>query len=119
MSKVRQKSAIVKRAMTERHTRWNSKPKNHWRSSPVEGAGQSSHDKLKSSTHQGKWKEISLEMDALGSALKEKTHTWNKSCQESAKRETELYKMIEIATKDEKQEDTEKEDHQDNTKTTP
>ena len=60
------------------------------------------------SNPQGKWKEIFLEMDALGSALKEKTHTWNKSCRESAKRETELYKMIEIDTKDEKQEDTER-----------
>ena len=48
-------------------------------------------------------KEIYLEMEALGSALKEKTHTWNKSCKESAERETELYKMIEIATKDERQ----------------
>ena len=59
-------------------------------------------------TNQDKRKEVSLEMDALGSGLKEKTHTWNKSCRESAKRETELYKMIEITAKDEKQEDNER-----------
>ena len=40
----------------------------------------------KSSQPQDKWKEISLELDALGSALKEKTHTWNKSCKESQNR---------------------------------
>ena len=52
-------------------------------------AGQSSHDEWKSPKPQAKWKEMSLEMDALGSALKEETHTWNKSCKESVKRETE------------------------------
>ena len=46
-------------------------------------------------------------MDALGSALKEKTHTWNKSRKESAKRETELFKIKEIVANDEKQEDKE------------
>ena len=85
---------------------WNSKHQNHWRYAPVEGDGQSSHDKWKNSKPESKWKEISLEMDALGSTMKEKTHTWNKSCKESARRETELYKMKENATKDEKQEDT-------------
>ena len=93
MSKVRKNSAILKRAITEKHTGWsrrdwNSKPKNHWRSSAVDGAGQSSN-------LEGKLKDISLEMDALGSALKEQTHTWNRSCKESAKKETELFKMIE------------------------
>ena len=29
--------------------------------------------------------EISLEMDAFGSAVKEKTNTWTKNCKESAK----------------------------------
>ena len=113
--KSKKECAILKRAMTERHTGrsrrvWNSKPKNHWRSSPVEGAGQSSRDRWKSSKPQGKLKEVSLEMDALGSALKEKTHThtWNISCKESATRETQQNKMTEIATKDEKQEDTER-----------
>ena len=52
------------------------------------------------------WREISLEMDALGSALKEQTHTWNKSCKESVNRESDLYKMLEIAAIDVRQEDT-------------
>ena len=50
VSKVRMNSAMLKRAVTERRTRlsgtdWKSNPKSHWRSSPVEGAGQSSHEK--------------------------------------------------------------------------
>ena len=113
MSKVKKISAILKRAMTERHTGWsrkdwNSRSKTHWRSSAVEDAGQSSHDKWKSSKIQGKWKEVSREMDVLDSSLKEKKHIWNKSCKESAKRETELFKMTEICANDEKQEDNER-----------
>ena len=37
---------------------------------------------------QGNWREISVEIDALGSAVKEKTNTWTKRCKESAKRES-------------------------------
>ena len=44
-------------------------------------------------------------MDALDSALQEKKNTWHKSCKESAKRETELYKMLESSTYDAKAED--------------
>ena len=47
-------------------------------------------------------------MDALGSTVKEKTNTWNKSCKDSAKRESELYKMVELAAIDERQEDKER-----------
>ena len=43
-----------------------------------------------------------------GTTVKEKTNTWNKSCMESAKREAELYKMVEIAVMDEKQEERER-----------
>ena len=113
MSTVKKNSAILKQAMTDRHARWSkkqrySKSKPHWRSPAGEDAGQSSHDKWKSSKPQGKWKEISLEMDALESALKEKTHTWNKTCKENAKRESELYKMVELAAIDKRQEDKER-----------
>ena len=55
----------------------------------------------------GKWREISAE-DAVGTTAKEKTNTWNKSCKESAKRETELCKMVEVAVMDEKQEERER-----------
>ena len=51
------------------------------------------------------WKDVSLEIDALGSALKDKKHTWNNSCKESANRESEVSKMLESAAKDAKIED--------------
>ena len=47
-------------------------------------------------------------MDASESALKEKTHIWNKCCKESVKRESEFYKTMEIAAIDERQEDKER-----------
>ena len=47
-------------------------------------------------------------MDALGSALKEKKHTWSKSCKESAKGETEFFKMLESSANDAKTEDNER-----------
>ena len=40
---------------------------------------------------------ISAEIDAVVTIVKEKTTTWNKSRRESAKRESELYKMVEQA----------------------
>ena len=46
--------------------------------------------------------EISAEMDAVETTVKEKTNTWNKSCEESAKREAEWYKMVEVAVMNEK-----------------
>ena len=42
-----------------------------------------SHDKWKCSKSQGKWKEISAEMDALGSALKEKSRAAKKTPKEN------------------------------------
>ena len=60
-----------------------------------------SHDQLRSTESQGKWKEISAEIDAVGTTVIEKTNKWNKSCKESAKRESELYKMLEQAAIDE------------------
>ena len=55
---------------------------------------------VENSQPQGKWKEISSETDAVGATVKEKTSTWNKSCKESVKRESELYKMVEQAAID-------------------
>ena len=54
-----------------------------------------------------KWKEISAEIDAVGTTVKEMTNAWNKSCKESVKRESELYKMVEAAVIDERQEQKE------------
>ena len=47
-------------------------------------------------------------MDAVETTVKEKTNTWNKSCKESAIRETEWYKMVEVAVINEKQEERER-----------
>ena len=47
-------------------------------------------------------------MDAVGTAVKEKSNTRTKSCKESAKREAELFKMVEVAVTDEKQEERER-----------
>ena len=57
-----------------------NKTKPHWRLLADAEVGQSSHDKWKSSKPQGKSKEISAEIDAVGTTVKEKTNTWNKSC---------------------------------------
>ena len=46
----------------------------------------------------------------MASTLKEKSHTWNKSCKESAKREGDVLKMAESAAQDEKQEDEKRRD---------
>ena len=47
-------------------------------------------------------------IDVVVTTVKEKTNTWNKSWKESAKRESELYKMVEQAAIDERQEHKEK-----------
>ena len=73
------KSAILKRAR-DRKAYWmvkkglESQSKNHLRSSAVEGVGQSSTDKWKSSKNRDKWKEVSLEMEVLGRFEREDTH---------------------------------------------
>ena len=51
----------LKRGMSQSHASWSSKDWNsrsNWQRSAVEGAGQSSQDKWKSSKHRAKWKEI-------------------------------------------------------------
>ena len=40
--------------------------------------------------------------------VKEKTNTWNKSCKDNARRESELYNRVEAATMDERQEQKER-----------
>ena len=36
-------------------------------------------------------------MDAVATTVTEKSNTWNKSCKESVKRESEMYKTVEVA----------------------
>ena len=47
-------------------------------------------------------------MGAVVHTVKEKTNTWNKSRKESAKRETEVSKMVVVAVMDETQEERER-----------
>ena len=68
----------------------------------------SSHDTWTSTELQSKWKEISAEIDAVGNIVKEKTNTWNKKCRERAKRALEVYKTVEQAAVDERQEHKER-----------
>ena len=51
---------------------------------------------------------ISTKIDAVGTSVKEKTNTWNNSCKESAKRVSELCKMVELAAVDERQQHKER-----------
>ena len=59
---------------------------------------------------QRRWKEVSREIHEWASTLKEKSHTWNKSCKDSAKREGDILKLAELAAQDETQEDEERRD---------
>ena len=88
--------AILKKAMTDRHARWSkkewcSKSKPHWRSSAGEHAGQSSHDKWKSSKPLGKWKEISLEMDERWGQPRKKRRTPGTRAAKKASKESQKY----------------------------
>ena len=75
---------------------------------PGKKADRARTSKCRSAKLQGKWKEISAEIDAVGTAVKEKTNTWNKSCKESVMIESELYKMGEAAPVNERQEQKER-----------
>ena len=86
---------------------WYGKTKSRWQQPAGEEGEQSSHDRWKSTKPQGKWKEISAEIDAVGTTVEERTNAWNKSCKESVKRESELYKMVEAAVIDERHEQKE------------
>ena len=79
--------------------------KTRWQQPAGSDGGQSSHDTWDTPKPKVKWKEISAEIDAVGTAVKEKKNTWHKSGRESSKRETELITMVESAATDEKQEE--------------
>ena len=96
--------------MNERHERWPQKGSGT--TNPNHIGGHLLVEKLDKARMisggvqkpQGKWKDISAEINAVGTNVNEETNTWNKSCRESAKRESELYKMVEHAAIDERQE---------------
>ena len=100
LSKVKKTTALRRQGKE-----WYGRPKSRWQQPTRGDGGQSSHDTWDIFQSKGKWTEISAEFDAVGTAVTEKTNMWNKSCKESANRETELYKMVEVAVMDEKQEE--------------
>ena len=69
-----------------------------------------SQDKWKNFTDKNELKEVSREFHELASTLEEESHTWNKICKDSVKREGDIPKLAELAAQDEKQEDEERRD---------
>ena len=99
--------------MTKKREKWKSKDwygnkKSRWQQPARGDGGQSSHDTWDTAKPKGKWREISAEIDAVGTSVEEKKNTWHKSGKESTKRETELFTMVEVAATDEKQEERER-----------
>ena len=100
-----QQCAMIEKRERWQGTEWYGRPKSRWQQPAGCDGCQSSHHTWHISQPQGTWREISAEMDAVRTTVKEKTNTWNKSCKESANRETEVYKMSEAAIMDDKQEE--------------
>ena len=99
--------------MTEKRERWqgkdwNGRTKSRWQQPAGGEGGQSLHDAWDIAKQWGRRREISAEMDAVGTAVKEKTSTWHKSCKESTKRKTELFTIVEVAVTDEKHNEKER-----------
>ena len=107
LSRVKKTTAVLKRAMTEKSDRWQSRDwygntKTRRQQTAGGVGGQSSHDTWDTAKPKGMWKEISAEIDAMETAVKDKKNTWHKSGRESLERETELFTMVESAATDEK-----------------
>ena len=71
---------------------------------------QSSKDQWKNFTDNNELKEVSREFHELASTLEEESHTWNKICKDSAKREGDIPELAELAAQDGKQVDEERRD---------
>ena len=110
LSRVKKTTAVLKRAMTKKSERWQSRnwygnTKTRWQQTTGCDGGQSSHDVKDHARSKGKWKEISAEFYAVGTTVKEKKNTWHTSGKESSKREPELHTVVESAATDEKREE--------------
>ena len=66
---------IVKKRWRLQNKEWYGKTQSRRQQPAGADGGQSSHDVLNNSQFQGKWKEISAKIDALGTTVKEKTNT--------------------------------------------
>ena len=101
---------ISSHPMTEKCERWENKEWygktcSRWQQLAGEEGGRGSHDMWKKHSLKANGKRFLMRLTQW---VKEKTNTWNKSCKESVERETELYKMVEAAVMDEKQEQKER-----------
>ena len=88
---------------------WCSSTKTRWQQPAESSGGQSSVDAWEHAKPKGKWTEVSADCRVLDALVKEKYITWTKSGRESAKRETDLYDMLEEAATDEKKEERDRE----------
>ena len=86
VSKVREHSAVIKRATAQWHAWWSSKDrgsKSNWQRSVIEDARQSSKDPWISAKSQGKRKDVPHNVEELGTRVKEKKNTLAKSWEQS------------------------------------
>ena len=95
--------------MTEKSEKWNSREwygstKTRWQQPAESSGGQSSVDAWEHAKPKGKWTQVSADYRVLDAFVKEKKITWTKSARESAKREAELFDMLEKAATNEKRE---------------
>ena len=74
----------------------------------VEDTAQSSQDRWVHSKNKSEWREVSRDIHEWVSSLEVRSHTWNKSCKDSAKREGAMLKLDDGQRNDEKQEDEER-----------
>ena len=86
--------------MTEKSDRWKNREwyassKTRWLQPAGSSAGQSSVDTWEHLKPRGKWIEVTADYRVLDVLVKEKKATWAKGGRDSAKREAELYDMLE------------------------
>ena len=86
--------------MTEKNDWWKSREGydstiTRWPQPAGTSGGQSSVDAWEHVKPKRKWTEVSADCSVLHALVKEKKNTWTKSGRESAKREADLYDMLE------------------------
>ena len=100
---------VLKRAMTEKSDRWKNREwyassKTRWLQPAGSSTGQSSVDTWEHVKPRGKWTQVTADYRVLDILVKEKKASWAKGGRDSAKREAELFDMLEKAATNEKRE---------------
>ena len=109
-SSVKKTTAILKRATTDQNDEWKSRVVCLHENKIVATCREQWGDKSSVDTGEhvkpeGKWIEVTPDYRVLDALENEKKATWTKSGRESAKREADLYDMLEKAATDEKKEE--------------